>query len=297
MLVKEKKGKVKVLLIKTHSCTSQDTQRPDQAGCIYILGPALQDGLQQTDEPTDCEMTTTESPPTPQPTVEVGCCKGDSAKSNDKCNAKAMRGQCDRSSSCHWIADGVVDVDCVIDDPSTTVQPGCCYGNPDSAYSARWMAACTGYFSERECLMLTDDDSAARCVWEDQSEEYDCSQLWPTTTSTSTPTEETGCCDSDIAKKFDQCNAKDSKSSCERSSSCFWTNGDDAVCDAPDIEEGCCYGDSYKANDKCLKATDKDMCARNGCSWMATEDPTDCELTTTTDHRIGLLRGHHIEEH
>merc|ERR1712172_381821 len=24
------------------------------------------------------------------------------------------------------------------------------------------------------------------------------------------------------------------------------------------------------------------MCAKNGCSWMATEDPTDCELTTTT---------------
>jgi len=95
-------------------------------------------------------------------------------------------------------------------------------------------------------------------------------------------TEEIGCCDSDIAKKFEQCNAKDSKKSCERSSSCFWASGDDAVCDAPEVDEGCCYGDSYKANDKCMKATDKDMCAKNGCSWMATEDPTDCELTTTT---------------
>merc|ERR1719463_134642 len=96
------------------------------------------------------------------------------------------------------------------------------------------MESCTAFYTEKECLMLTDDEGNYRCHWEDLPEDYDCSMLWPTTTST--PTE----------------------------------------------PAGCCYGDSYKANDKCMKALSAEKCESKGCSWLITDDPTDCEVTTTT---------------
>merc|ERR1740123_572622 len=106
-------------------------------------------------------MTTTETPTT---TSEIGCCKGDSLHSTEKCNAKESRDQCDRMSSCAWIDEGVLDVDCAA--PTTSAEPGCCFANPDAGYSKRWMESCTKFATEKECLMLEDGDGMARCAWE-----------------------------------------------------------------------------------------------------------------------------------
>ena len=54
-----------------------------------------------------------------------------------------------------------------------------------------------------------------------------------TSTPTPYPTEEPGCCDSDNIKKFDMRAAKETKDKCERSSSCNWNKGDDAIYDSP----------------------------------------------------------------
>merc|ERR1712087_160596 len=45
---------------------------------------------------------------------------------------------------------------------------------------------------------------------------------------------------------------------------------------------GCCFGDSYKANGKCQRATSRDKCEDMGCEFLETEDPSDCDMTTTT---------------
>merc|ERR1719443_1018573 len=135
-----------------------DRARCEDMGCSFL----------ETDDPSDCEMTTTETPTT---TEEVGCCKGDSLKTNPMCNARTSRAQCERSSSCHFIVNGIVDEECLIEPPSsTTLEPGCCYGNPDTAYSKRWMDQCKSYYTERECLMLEDEDGNKRCTFEPMNE-------------------------------------------------------------------------------------------------------------------------------
>ena len=77
-----------------------------------------------TDDEDDCVITTTETPTT---TATPGCCKGTSRTSNAACNAIADADQCDRRSSCTFIAFGILDIDCVFDihtDPPS--EPGCC---------------------------------------------------------------------------------------------------------------------------------------------------------------------------
>jgi len=158
-------------------------------------------------------------------------------------------------SSCAWVTDGDLEEDCAA--PTTSAEPGCCYGNPEAAYSARWMTACIAFFTEKECLMLTDDGGAFRCFWEPLGAYEDCEQVWPTTTAT--PTE----------------------------------------------PAGCCYGDSYKANDKCLKALSQDKCESKGCAWKETDDPEDCEMSTTetpttespptTTAEVGCCRGETVK--
>merc|ERR1719232_1787271 len=190
-------------------------------GCQFMI----------TDDPTDCEMTTTSAPTT---TEEVGCCKGDSMKTNTMCNSRPSRSQCERSSSCSFIVGGVLEEgDCDFGTTEPPEEPGCCYINPDTAYSKRYQTMCTGFSTERECLQQTDGNGVSRCVFEPMNEYMDCSMLWPTTTTT---TEEAGCCYS---------------------------------------------GDSYKANDRCLRALDRERCEDMGCSFLVTDDPTDCEMTTT----------------
>merc|ERR1740139_936686 len=70
-----------------------------------------------------------------------------------------------------------------------TPNPGCCYGNPAAAYSARWMDTCKTFGTEKECTLLLHDDGTPRCVFEPLGEYEDCETLWPTTTSTPS-----GCC-------------------------------------------------------------------------------------------------------
>merc|ERR1712087_660045 len=53
-------------------------------------------------------------------------------------------------------------------------EPGCCYGNPDIAYSKRWMEQCKTFGTELECLMLTNDDGEPRCYFEPLGEYEDC---------------------------------------------------------------------------------------------------------------------------
>merc|ERR1719295_1270099 len=188
-------------------CAKATTQsRCEDMGCRFLV----------TDDPDDCVMTTTETPTT---TPAPGCCKGDSVKFNDR-------------SSCHFIDFGILDIDCIWEFTEPPSEPGCCYGNPDIAYSKRWMDQCKTFGTEAECLMLTNGDGEPRCTFEPLGEYEDCETVWPTTTTTTE-------------------------------------------------EVGCCYGDSYKANDKCARATTQSRCVDMGCSFLITDDPSDCEMTTT----------------
>merc|ERR1719486_959829 len=264
----------------------------ERKGCEWVV----------TDDYDECILTTTTTSTTTT-TEEPGCCKGDSPRTNDRCNKMEGRDKCERSSSCHFISGGVLEVDCVVD--STTIEPGCCYINPDAAYSKRWQDNCKTFATEAECLLLTNADGEARCVFEPLGEGYDCSQLWPTTTTT---TEEPGCCrgytykaqpkcvgledqiacerkdcqwvltedEADSEKRQDMCDLKDTQSKCDRSSSCTWLIGDDpALCEHPQTTTtapGCCYGNPDAAYSK---------------RWMEActsfSDERDCLLLTNDD--------------
>merc|ERR1719187_937160 len=195
-----------------------DRDRCEDMGCEFLV----------TDDYTDCEMTTTSAPTTTQ---EQGCCKADSKKREDMCLARDTREKCEKSASCvEWISGP--EADCSFEE-TTTEEPGCCYINPDQAYSKKYQDTCITFGTERECLMLTDSNGVPRCTFEPMNEYGDCSMLWPTTT------------------------------------------------EMPTEPAGCCYGDSYKANDRCAKATTQSRCQDMGCSFLVTDDPSDCEMTTT----------------
>merc|ERR1719204_2340859 len=99
------------------------------------------------------------------------------------CNARSdSKAKCEKSSSCHFISGGVLEVDCVVE--STTTVPGCCYLNPDVAYNKKYQQTCTGFYTERDCLKLTDSNGVPRCVSKELIKCYDCSLLCPTTTTT-----------------------------------------------------------------------------------------------------------------
>merc|ERR1719319_788414 len=240
-----------------------------------------------TTDPRDCVMTTTTTTTT---TEEPGCCKGDSARSNPMCNARDTRSTCEKSSSCHFITDGDVDVERAVD--STTIQPGCCYGNPDAAYSKKWMDTCTGFYTERDCLRMTDGSTGEpRCVFEELGEGYDCSLLWPTTTST--PTEPAGCCHGDLSsyKANAKCVGIAEQNDCERMS-CAWLTTDapeDCVVTTTTTTSttetpGCCKGDSFKSTPMCNARLTKRQCDKSSsCHFIENGDlDTDCAVESTT---------------
>ena len=106
-------------------CARPTTQsKCEDMGCSFLI----------TDDYSDCEMTTTETPTT---TAEAGCCKGDSHKTNTMCNKRLTREQCERSSSCHFIKDGDVDDECAFGTTEPPAEPGCCYVNPLGGTRAR----------------------------------------------------------------------------------------------------------------------------------------------------------------
>ena len=240
----------------------------------------------QTHDPNDCVMSTTSTTST---TEEAGCCAADSARKHAVCNTKESRNTCDRSSSCHWISGE--GADCTVP-PTTTEDPGCCYGNPDAAYSAKWMESCTAFYTERECLQLTTTEGDHRCHWEALSEEYDCSLLWPTTsTTTSAP----GCCRGSSHKSQEKCFGASEQIRCERQSGCEWVHtldSDDCAMTTSSTsstteEPGCCSGDSAKKNSMCNGKESKDGCDRiSSCHWIAGED-ADCTMPPTTTSSPG----------
>lgn len=81
--------------------------------------------------------------------------------------------------------------------PTTTGDPGCCYGNPESAYSKRWFDKCVGYLPERECRLM--EDSEPRCYWELLHAYADCEPTWPTTSKPAS------CCNGDSYQTNDKC--------------------------------------------------------------------------------------------
>merc|ERR1719481_1386720 len=258
-----------------------DCARCEKQGCTFL----------ETDDPSDCDVTTTETPTT---TAEVGCCRGDSAKTNDMCNSRLTREQCERSSSCHFIVDGDVDDECQFPPTEEPEEPGCCYVNPAGAYSKRWQDTCTGYFTERECLFNVDDSGMTRCVFEPMNEYMDCEALWPTTTET--PTDPAGCCyDGDSYKANSKCARATSQSKCEDMGCSFLVTDDYTDCDMTTTETpttteepGCCKADSKKREDMCLARVTRDQCEKSSSciGWISGKD-ADCSFPQTTTEEPG----------
>merc|ERR1719347_579985 len=263
--------------------TEQD--KCENKGCEWVF----------TDEPDDCDLTTTTTTTTTT-TEEPGCCKGDSPRTNERCNKMEGREKCERSSSCHFISGGDVTKDCVVDE--TTTEPGCCYINPDAAYSMRWQESCTAFSTEKDCTMLTNADGEPRCVFEPLGEGYDCSQLWPTTTTT---TEEPGCCRGYTYKAQAKCVGLEDEIACERKD-CEWVLTEDAsecimtttttTTTTTTVAPGCCKADSAKRQDMCdLKDTQSKCDRSSSCTWLFGDDPSLCEHPQTTTTEPGCCYG------
>jgi len=250
-----------------------DQAQCERKGCEFVV----------TDDFSDCDITTTETPTT---TVTPGCCKGTSRTSNDACNAIEDPDQCDRRSSCTFIAFGILEEDCVFPPTEPPSEPGCCYGNPDIAYSKRWMEQCKKFGTEEECLMLTNDDGEPRCYFEPLGEYEDCETVWPTTTTT---TEEIGCCYADSYKANDKCGRATDRARCEDMGCFFLVTDDPSDCELTTTstptttsEAGCCYGEGVKENEMCGNKIGRDQCERSDkCEFREGED-ADCEFVPTT---------------
>ena len=130
-------------------------------------------------------------------------------------------------SSCHWIE---------TDDPSecewtstteSPPEPGCCYVNAeDFGYTALWMDICREFWNEEECLLPTTSNANGfgvhKCHWEPAPDAYDCSLLWPTTTSPPS-----GCCKGETAAANVICNQFVTEDGCLRMAACHWMETDD----------------------------------------------------------------------
>merc|ERR1719232_1462380 len=185
----------------------EDRTSCERKSCTWLI----------TDDPDDCVVTTTT---TTTPTIEPGCCKADSVKREEMCAARDTREKCEKSSSCvEWISG--IDADCSFEE-TTTETPGCCYINPEQAYSKKYQETCVTFQTERECLMLTDSNGVPRCTFEPMNEYEDCSMVWPTTTTT---TVEPGCCKGSSYKNQDKCLGFDNRADCERRGCEFVSGG------------------------------------------------------------------------
>jgi len=150
------------------------------------------------------------------------------------------------------------------------------------------MESCKEFYTQRDCEMLTNGDGVARCVFEELGDGYDCAQLWPTTTSTTT---EPGCCYGDTASSNTKCAAFDDDAAmCDGRSQCVFRAGEDADCTftptTTTSEVGCCRGIERKNAQMCIDMgieKGSEMCERSGkCEFIVTDDAEDCEYDTTT---------------
>merc|ERR1719216_7996 len=146
-----------------------------------------------TDDPSDCEMTTTATP---------GCCRGFSYKAQAKCVGLTDVIGCERMS-CEW-----VETDDPTDCEMTTTPPGCCKG---SSYKAQ--PKCEGLSDQLGCERMD-------CEWVHTDDPRDCVL---TTTSTSTTTETPGCCKGLERKNAQMCidlGIAKGREMCDRSNKC-----------------------------------------------------------------------------
>ena len=79
--------------------------------------------------------------------------------------------------------------------------------------------ACTAFFTESDCLLLTDEDGSFLCHWEPLDEYEDCEQQWLMTTSA--PTDPPGCCGGDRFKTNGKCPMAMTQDKCE-DKGCSW---------------------------------------------------------------------------
>merc|ERR1719463_49939 len=259
---------------KCLKATEQD--KCEDKGCNWLV----------TDDPEDCEMTTTTTTSTTPSPTEGGCCDSDvSQKKFDKCILKLTESQCERMSECFWNAgyDAVCEPPVFTTTPSPTDPAGCCRGS--------------SYKANDKCLRATSEDKCELqgCEWLVTEDPEDCVVTTTTTETPPTTTTEEGCCGSNVSqKKYDNCNAKETRDKCERMSDCYWESGSEAECPPPVFttttstpEVGCCAGETVKSNEMCNGKTDSESCGRSGkCQWREGED-ADCELTTTSEPWMG----------
>jgi len=105
-------------------------------------------------------------------------------------------------------------------------------------------------------------------------------------TTTSTPTEEPGCCKGLTFKSNEDCNFWQTQRECGRK--CEWIpNGiveEDCAMTTTSTPQGCCKGESYKSNLACNEKDDEQSCSRSGkCSWIVDGDiDVDCFMDATT---------------
>jgi len=301
-------------------CEWLTTDEPQEPGCCFVEDPADIDTKWQelctafwteerclsasvchwepTDDYVDCEELYPTAPPTAS---NSGCCAGDSAEATIVCADRDSEETCDRYSMCHWI--GGDDADCEWKTTEPVTEPGCCYLNGDSDSTELWTAKCIEYWNEDDCTAPEDVNGVERCIWTPTSDYVDCEDVYPTTEPP-----EPGCCAGIDAKTNLQCGAMETKTECERRSSCYWNLGDDADCSWPSttphpFEPGCCIladADNlgtrwevmcteFYAEFDCLKPVDAEYIRR--CEWVDTPSDYDCKHLWPTRAPQGCCTG------
>merc|ERR1719203_2202075 len=240
----------------------------------------------------DCAQIWPSSSPTAAPAP--GCCKALSFGAVDRCGEQDNVDDCDRRSSCTWVQ---TDDDSECEFETTTgepVDPGCCtIGFMGGDAYGFWGNLCKEFASEEDCVGPTMDDGTARCLWTDTEADFDCSTIWPTT-STAGP----GCCASTMPRHYETCIAFDGEDDCDRRPNCHWIAGEEEdLCEHPSttdsVEEdpGCCFVVDYslmgtKWENKCKRFFTKTECLmamhEDGdslCNWeYTTDDEPDCSV-------------------
>merc|ERR1719491_2151158 len=163
---------------------------------------------------------------------------------------------------------------------------------------------CKTFGTETECTLLLHDDGTPRCVFEPMGDYEDCESVWPTTTTTSSPTDApAGCCYGGSYKANTKCMMAMEQEKCE-SKDCEWkVTEDPADCvitttssPTTTIEAGCCKGEDTKSNDMCNQKTDSNSCERsNTCTWI--KDGTNAEECNIDEDNYGCCFGDTVKTH
>ena len=266
------------------------------------------DGVQRcnwidTEEDQDCSELWPSAAPTISP--EPGCCAATSPWAVDVCSAEISQNRCDRMSNCHWLATSDYTQCEWTSTTATPGPPGCCTLNDIDDYADGWSQICKAFWNEDDCIRPVSLYGVARCAWTETEQNYDCSQLWPTTTE-----EPNGCCAGDSESAAERCVVESTQERCDRRSSCHWILSDDPyVCQwgsdttLPPYDPGCCivaeYGGSmndemwaiwssqctdYFTERQCLMPTSDDGDYR--CTWIPTREHFDCQILWPTENPV-----------